>query len=122
MDRSEHFYHGTTEHFAPGDTVLPASQHGGRVTFHSDTSPDQAYATESPDDAWDYAELSHAWKVNDSRPPFPVPRVYKVAPVGQYETDPTGKWDGDRRSSAGWRVVSEEQMPEHMGPPEDWRT
>jgi hypothetical protein len=88
-----------------------------------------AYATPNVGHAWDYAEK--AWNIDTSGG---APRVYKVASTGDVERDPTewpegehhdraptrGNWSTDVRSQSPFTVLSEESMPEHMGPPEDW--
>lgn len=124
MAREEHFFHGTTEHLRPGDKILPVGQlRGKKPTFPHDTSREHAYATPHESSAWHYAEMS--WHATDRG----VPRVYQVTPLGDHEPDPThdqhGRYrnnrEGDRRSRAGWKVVSERQMPEHMGTPDEWK-
>lgn len=123
--RSEEFFHGTTEHLKAGDVIRPT--HGSRIkpTFPHDSSSHHAYATKHEDNAWSYAEK--AFYSRDTG----HPRVYQVEPVDRktVEEDPLtnsggrlrGNYEGDMRSTKGWRVVSERQMPEHMGKPEDWR-
>lgn len=115
-----HLYHGTVEHVRGAVTPL-ASRKGGRATFPSDTDPEYAYATKKPEDAWNYAEK--AWHASDRG----HPRVFKVKPRGPVEKDPAfgehgsrSNYEGDVRSKHGFDVVSEEQMPEHMGTPEEW--
>lgn len=124
MAREEHFFHGTTEHLRPGAKVLPVGQLRGKTpTFPHDTSREHAYATSEEANAWNYAEK--AWHSTDRG----IPRVYEVAPLGDHEPDPThdergrsrGNYETDRRSRVGWKVISERQMPEHMGSPEDWK-
>lgn len=121
------YYHGTT---VGGVThILPADHHGGGVVWPHDTDSSYAYASESLDHAWGYAEKAFD---NASRPGG-HPRVYQVRPIGGHqhvEEDPT--WDHargksrnnnstDRRSKRGWEVVREMKMPGHMGKPEDWQ-
>jgi hypothetical protein len=119
-ERADHFYHGTVEHLSPGDTVLPSSK-ARKPLNHGIGDPDMAYATKSEDSAWNYASLAHDWHVNRvERGPFPHPRVYEVAPAGAHEEDPNTPGGSDHRSPHGWKVLSERQMPEHMGEPEDW--
>lgn len=118
-ERSESFFHGTTAHLRPGDNIAP----NRKPMFPSDTERGYTYATPHEDKAWSYAEK--AWHSSDSG----HPRVYEVAPTGAHEPDPLtdqhgrmrGNYEGDRRSQSPWRVLSERQMPEHMGTPEDWR-
>lgn len=120
MARDEHFYHGTVEHLTPGDTVLPASKAGVPLN-HKISSKDHAYATTDEMGAWDYAEMAHGWHVNRSQPPFKIPRVYEVEPLGEHEADTNaGTYSGDRKSTEGWRVLNERQMPGEMGDPEEW--
>lgn len=121
MSREENFYHGTVEHLNPGDTVLPAAR-SGVPTNHKISSNEHAYATTDEMGAWEYAEMAHSWHVDrSSGPPFKVPRVYQVEPLGEHEADSNaGAYSGDRKSRAGWRVLSEEQMPADMGSPEEW--
>lgn len=118
------WYHGTT--VAGVTHVLPAAQHGGDVTFPSDTDRNYAYATHNHDDAWNYAEK--AWGADDHGR---RPRVYEVKPIGgmkHVERDPQhdaqgqsrSNFSGDHRSKKGWKVVREVPMPERMGDPEDW--
>lgn len=119
------YYHGTT---VPGVThILPASAHGGHVTFPHDTDRGHAYATTDKDDAWDYA--TRAWHAAGGEEGHP--RVYQVRPIGGHknvEKDPevnaVGKrrmnFENDHRSKHGFEVVREMKMPEHMGRPEDW--
>jgi hypothetical protein len=121
MSREEHFYHGTVEHLNPGDAILPATKAGVPLN-HKISSPEHAYATTDESGAWEYAEMAHAWHVNRSQPPFKIPRVYEVTPLGEHEEDTNaGTYSGDRKSRAGWQVVSETQMPGDMGEPDEWR-
>lgn len=112
------YYHGTT---VPDVThILPASQHGQGVVFHSDTSPDHAYASTKLGDAWDYAQKAYDHKMNGR------PRVYQVRPMGGHqnvEKDPewneaTGRHRGnnesDFRSKHGFEVVREMKPPKHV--------
>ena len=119
----EQFFHGTISPLKPGSVVEPVSASSWRKPrFPNETHPDYAYAT-SQDKAWDYAEK--AWHSSGTG----TPRVFQVEPLGEHEPDPRynergelrDNWDDDRRSKAGWRVLNEVQMPEHMGTPEDWR-
>lgn len=123
--RAKTFYHGTT--VAGVTHILPASTHGGHVTFPHDTSREHAYATTSKDDAWTYAQL--AWDAADGD--GGRPRVYQVRPIGGHknvekdpEVDSTGRrrlnFENDHRSKHGFEVVRELRMPSHMGQPEDW--
>lgn len=118
------FFHGTVSELKEGDSVLPASQSGRKVVHRSMTDPEYAYATETPEAAWHYAELT--WNHAESG----HPRVYRVVPLGEHEEDPQvdsrgqvrgGVFEGDRRSKHGWKVEEELPMPERMGRPEDWR-
>lgn len=119
MSRSENFFHGTTSHLSLGDVIEP----GRAATFPHDTDPRYSYATTDATTAWDYAEK--AWHATDKG----APRVYRVEPMGRHSKDPqvdrSGRMRGnhptDRRSRSGWKVVGEEEMPESMGKPEDWR-
>lgn len=110
----EGFFHGTTHGFEPGDVVSPR---GAARFFRADHDGAHAFATKSPDDAWDYAEK--AWNHADSG----HPRVFKVSPVDDYEVDPHEQNYEKRwvRSQTGFRVDEEVPMPEHMGSPEEWR-
>ncbi len=114
-------YHGTTrEHL---DEILPAVEHGHGVVFPHDTDQGYAYATPNLSDAWAYAEK--AWHASGDG----IPRVYRVEALGDVEPDPQqdahgrqrGNFEADVRSRAGFAVVEEMPMPEHMGDPEDWR-
>ncbi len=115
------YYHGTVEEDL--DDVQPASQHGGRVTFRSDTDPDYAYVTTKPGDAWSYAEK--AWHSSSNG----VPRVYRVRATGPVEPDefyqasgrPRSIYEHDMRSRHPFEVQEELPMPESMGDPEEWR-
>lgn len=123
MTRAQEFFHGTTAHLKPGDVVAP----GKRPVFPNETDTRYSYATSDQDTAWHYAEI--AWNARDTG----VPRVYQVEPLGRHSKDPqVGVMPGgttysrdnfstDRRSKHGWRVLSEVQMPSHMGDPEDWK-
>lgn len=119
------YYHGTT--VAGVTHILPASSHGGHVTFPHDTSREHAYATTDKNDAWDYAQRAWHAAGGESGPP----RVYQVRPIGGHknvekdpELDSTGRrrlnFENDHRSKHGFEVVREMKMPEHMGEPEDW--
>jgi predicted GNAT family acetyltransferase len=112
------YYHGTT---VPDVThILPAAQHGKGVVFHSDTSPEHAYASTDLKDAWNYAQKAYDHKMNGR------PRVYQVRPIGGHknvEKDPewddvTGRHRGnnesDFRSKHGFEVVREMKPPKHM--------
>jgi GNAT superfamily N-acetyltransferase len=112
------YYHGTT---VPDVThILPAAQHGKGVVFHSDTSPEHAYASTDLKDAWDYAQKAYDHKMNGR------PRVYQVRPIGGHknvEKDPewddvTGRHRGnnesDFRSKHGFEVVREMKPPKHV--------
>lgn len=117
---AEHYYHGTARALR---SVKPATQHGRGTTFPSDTEPDYAYASKNESDAWTYAEK--AWHASGEG----VPRVYRVAPKGEVETDPShtpagvsrGNFRGDVRSRQGFSVLNSVQMPESMGKPSEWR-
>lgn len=125
----DQFFHGTAGDptiggLAKDPVISPANQRSwGTVTFPSDTDPDYAYATTDESSAWAYAEK--AWGTRAAG----IPRVFQVDPLGEHEEDPAydqrgasrSNYQGDRRSKAGWRVVREIPMPEHMGKPEDWR-
>lgn len=120
------YYHGTTRHFEPGERILPAAQHGRGSVFPYESSPEHAYATMNPSDAWHYAEL--AWNEGDPQP-GDHPKVYRVRPISEHEHDPMyddrgrsrGNFEGDVRSRHGFEVLDEVPMPEHMGRPKDWR-
>jgi rifampin ADP-ribosylating transferase len=112
------YYHGTT---VPDVThILPASQHGQGVVFHSDTSPEHAYASTDLKDAWDYAQKAYDHKMNGR------PRVYQVRPMGGHQSvekdpewnDATGRHRGnnesDFRSKHGFEVVREMKPPKHV--------
>lgn len=123
MSRGEEFFHGTTAHLKVGAVIAP----GRKPNYAGESSPEHAYATTSEEHGWDYAEK--AWHASDKG----HPRVYQVAPIGEVEKDPTeyetgsmagrsrGNYDTDVRSRQGFKVLSERQMPEHMGTPEDWK-
>jgi hypothetical protein len=127
----EQFFHGTISPLKPGTVIEPTGKSSWRKPrFPHDTDPAYAYAT-GHDEAWDYAEK--AWNMasgNLTTPTTPGhPRVFQVEPLGEHEQDPSrtaqgdlrNTFEADRRSKAGWKVISEVQMPEHMGTPEDWR-
>lgn len=115
------YYHGTVDEDL--DDIQPANQHGGRVTFRSDTDPDYAYVTTNPRDAWNYAEK--AWHSTG----YGVPRVYRVRATGPVEVDPShdehghsrSNYENDWRSRHPFEVQEELPMPEEMGEQEDWR-
>ena len=119
----EQFFHGTVSPLKEGDVIEPVSKSSWRKPrFPSDTDPEFAYAT-GHDEAWDYAEK--AWHSTSGAS---HPKVFQVEPLGEHEPDPTrdaqgnlrNNWAADRRSKAGWRVLNEVQMPEHLGTPEEW--
>ena len=126
----QQFFHGTVR---PNLTeITPADKHPSWMTptFTSDTDRGHAYATTSQEHAWDYASKAHDWALSRSHTGRAgIPRVYQVEPLGEHEPDPQhdehgrsrGNNSTDRRSRAGWRVVRELPMPEHIGTPEDWR-
>lgn len=109
-------YHGTVVPFGEGDEILPAASTGRAVNFLSETDPAFAYATEDPEAAWHYAEMMAMNRGG-------VPRVFRVEPIGDdVEEDPQrrpdggsrGNFDGDRRSTTGFRVVGEEPPPDDV--------
>lgn len=108
----QQFFHGTvSEH---GLTEI--TPRGEKRFYRSDHAGTHAFATTSESDAWDYAEKSY---MHTDRG---IPRVYRVEPKADVEKDPhyqnyEGKW---HRSKAGFNVVGEVPMPEHVGNPEDW--
>lgn len=117
------YYHGTTVEDVTH--VLPASAHGGHVTFPHVTSREHAYATTDQHDAWEYAQK--AWAASGKG----RPRVYQVRPIGGHqhvEKDPShdqygnsrGNNENDVRSKKGFEVVREVKWPKHMGDPEEW--
>ena len=115
---SKALFHGTVHEFSPGDTIHPA----GADKYHKVGSGDHAHATEDASVARDYAELAHDWNTHRQESgPFPIPRVYRVSPIGETERDPTPTAsEYDVRSEQGFRVEHEEEPPEDFDP-EDWR-
>lgn len=110
---AQFYYHGTV---VPGlKEILPASRHGGRVTFPTETSVEHAYATSEPEraGAWaDMARLSRQEWTSKGWTGGGTTRVYKVVPMGDVELDPpreeyTNEHRTDFRSRAGWKVVGE---------------
>jgi hypothetical protein len=116
-----HLYHGTATN--PSTHIHPQSQKSWiKPTFPSDTDPDYTYATRHAADAWSYAEK--AWHSRDTG----VPRVFRVRPTGPVEKDPAfgqhgsrSNYAGDVRSKHPMEILGEEEMPERMGKPEEWR-
>jgi hypothetical protein len=115
---SDAMFHGTVHKFSKGDRVGPA----GDNKYHKIGSGDHAHATKDPEAAWNYAELAHDWNTHRQESgPFPIPRVYRVSPIGGFESDPTVSANStDVRSEQGFRVEGEEEPPEDFDP-EDWR-
>ena len=117
LNPEQFYYHGTVAHLP--EEVTP----GRKPIFPSDTEHGYVYATPHKSSAWNYAEK--AWHATD----YGHPRVYKVSATGPMEVDPRrnvheqlrSNYEGDVRSRHPLKVVSEEEMPEHMGRPEDWR-
>lgn len=112
-------YHGTV---VPNVThILPASQHGGRISYPDVTSVHHAYATPNLDDAWEYATEAHDW----DHPKPGRPRVYAVHGIGgdhHIEDDPTHDEEGhdrgirydDKRSPVGFKVLHEMPVPDRI--------
>jgi rifampin ADP-ribosylating transferase len=115
------FFHGTTARLRRGDVVLPSQMSGKDPTFTA-TDSRFAYASQTKDTAWHWAE--RAWLNRGDG----VPRVYAVEPLGPVETDPRyddhgnlrGVHDDDRRSTRGFRVLKRYSMPPEMGPESEW--
>jgi rifampin ADP-ribosylating transferase len=119
-NRSQYF-HGTVSRFRRGDVILPSAVTRRSPTFPADTDTNFAYATADRSNAAAYAEK--AWNTQERG----VPRVYRVEPLGGVEEDPQygpdghrGNYEGDVRSKAGFRVMSEHRLPE-FADEDDWR-
>jgi hypothetical protein len=118
------YYHGTIGSYGEDDGpdhIEPANVHGQGVTFHSDTSPDHAYATTSEKHAWDYAKKAFDWRGTEG---VHVPKVYEVHPTGPVEKDPD--WDEKRGESRGnnptdVRSKHPFEVLREVDPPEDIR-
>jgi GNAT superfamily N-acetyltransferase len=121
-------YHGTAiENLTH---ILPATKSGARPIY-GETDPAYAYATHSPEDAWDYAKDAHAEAYHSNPRTTQIPRVYEVRPLGNdhshIEADPAylnGQQrdtnSGDRRSRAGFQVVRELPAPPDLHEHLDW--
>lgn len=111
------FYHGTTlSPFRETPDVIRPS--GGPPIHPGVTDPRYAYATTDLSAARAYAEM--AWQSREEG----FPAVLKVVPLGHVENDPRydtngnsrGNFEGDKRSSSGFRVVG--KLP--FGDEEEW--
>lgn len=119
------YYHGSVARMEAGTEILPPSRRDPSIRANwpnASMSEDHAYASESEDNAWEWAE--RAWNVS----PNGHPRVYEVEPLGQVEPDERYDAHGNLRDifegdvrAPGFRVLGERPMPEHLGPPEDWQ-
>lgn len=121
-------YHGTAAENLTH--ILPAQKSGARPIY-GETDSSYAYATHSPEDAWDYAKDAHAEAYHQNPRTTQIPRVYEVHPLGDdhshVEADPNYIGDqrrdtnpGDRRSRAGFRVVRELPSPPDLHEHLDW--
>ena len=82
--RTDEFFHGSTEHFKPGDVIQAPAARG--LDNPRPDNPyykhDRVYASPHP-----FVAQNYTWKEGDTTESGPSGYVYKVKPVGQKRVD-----------------------------------
>jgi ribosomal protein S18 acetylase RimI-like enzyme/2'-5' RNA ligase len=97
------WFHGSPWRIPDGGMIEP-----GQDPVNSDVRQEHTFFTSDPHHAAEWAktgtdianeEGEHGWTAN--------PHVYEVEEPGEHEPDPTGEFEGDRRSRHSLRIVRE---------------
>jgi hypothetical protein len=82
--KSTEFFHGSTEHFAPGDVIKSPAARGldNPRPEIDEYQHDRVYATPHA-----FVAQNYVWKKGDTEQSGPSGFIYKVKPVGQKRVD-----------------------------------
>jgi len=99
------FFHGSPEHFEPGDTILP-TQHTGKAPTRGDSAADKVYVTPHQ-----FVAAQYTWKYDtkgalaDDPSGPPSGHIYEVEPAGRLLHDKNAPMRGLSYTAKQARVI-----------------